>query len=192
MPITNGKSWIRSRSGKPFFPLNPDPENIDIYDIAHALAHQCRYSGHTKYFYSVAQHSVHVSSVLATKYFYNSDIARAGLMHDASEAYLQDMPSPIKELMPQYKAAENVLQSTIERKFGLDFGMEQYMSIHEKVKEADMIMLATEARDLMDDPKDWEILKGVQRCDWIISPWSPEYARDRFIERFNSLGMYAR
>ena len=54
-------SWAQTFTGRQFFPLDPDPQDIDIVDIAHSLAMQCRYNGHTDRFYSVAEHCVHVS-----------------------------------------------------------------------------------------------------------------------------------
>lgn len=107
--------WIQTYTGKKFFPLDPDPELICIEDIAHSLAMQCRYNGHTRRFYSVAQHSV----ILASKFFKSHDLRFAALLHDASEAYLSDVPLPIKHL-PQftfYREAEDRLQRMIFAKF---------------------------------------------------------------------------
>ena len=173
-PITNGKSWILTFTRKPIYPLNASVEHLDIEDIAHALSNQCRFSGHTSHFYSVAQHSVHVAELVADKFKF------AALMHDASEAYLQDMPTPIKAMMPQYKEAEANLQVLIEQKFGVS--MSDFAKI--VVKEADIKMLATEARDLMGDPQDWPTLQDISPLDARIQPWSPQFAKEQFLKRY--------
>ncbi|MFG0247924.1 MAG: phosphohydrolase, partial [Phycisphaeraceae bacterium JB051] len=79
-------SWIQTYTGKAFYPLREDPGIIDIRDIAHALSLQCRFNGHCSDFYSVAQHSVHVSEVVPQAF------ALWGLLHDAAEAYMSDLP----------------------------------------------------------------------------------------------------
>ena len=98
-----------------FWPLLPNPADIRIEDIAHALSNQCRFGGHAREFYSVAEHCVRVSQNC------RPEDALWGLLHDASEAYLSDVPAPLKEL-PQfeaYRAAERSLQGTIAVRFGL-------------------------------------------------------------------------
>ncbi|MDF7810480.1 hypothetical protein [Hymenobacter sp. YC55] len=107
--------WIQTFTGQDFDPFNPSPAKIKIEDIAHALANQCRFSGHTKQFYSVAQHCVEVASRVAPEY------QGLALMHDASEAYLADLPRPLKAMdqFQFYRDAEKVLQATINHKFGL-------------------------------------------------------------------------
>lgn len=127
---TNGK--IRTYSGKYIDPFNPNPDDICIEDIAHALSNQCRFAGHTQRFYSVAQHSLFVMNVVHTKYKLQA------LMHDASEAYLLDIPTPIKMKLPAYKAAEDGLMIAIAAKFGFDWPMSEY------VKNADRYALEAE------------------------------------------------
>ena len=102
-------------AGKCVHPLDPHPDEIDIEDIAHALAHVCRFLGHTDRFYSVAQHSVLVSQQVPA-----AD-ALWGLLHDASEAYICDLAAPIKRdpSMEAYRAAEQRLMACVCRRFGL-------------------------------------------------------------------------
>lgn len=88
--ILSDPHWIQTFLGKPFWPLSPRPEDIDIRDIAHALAMTCRFTGHSQKFYSVAEHSVRVSRIVPAQF------ALHGLLHDASEAYLCDLSRPIK------------------------------------------------------------------------------------------------
>src|SRR5574337_528705 len=127
-----------------FYPLNPRIEDIFRRDIAHSLSNKCRYSGHTRRFYSVAEHSVRVSLYL--KHVGASLLVQyAGLHHDDSEAYLVDMPTPLKRLpeFQWFREKEDHLQAMIYRAFGLP------ESEPELVKTADRVLLVTEKRDLM-------------------------------------------
>jgi uncharacterized protein len=110
-PIMNTK--IETYSGRWFEPLNPNPADINIGDIAHALSNQCRFSGHTSRHYSVAEHSVHVSKKLPT------GLMLFGLLHDASEAYLVDIPAPLKhtDAFRAYREHEQKLQDMIYTKY---------------------------------------------------------------------------
>lgn len=104
---------IRTLSGNYVNVINPDPETILIEDIAHSLSMQPRFGGHLPQFYSVAQHSLWV----AERLMHDTDLAYIGLMHDASEAYLLDMPSPIKKNLSEYKIIEAHLMNIIASKF---------------------------------------------------------------------------
>ena len=107
---------ITTFTGRKFYPLDPNPDDIDIEDIAHGLSMKCWYNGHSLHFYSVAEHSWLMSSL-----FENPMLRMAALLHDAAEAYLCDVPSPVKRLpmMAGYCEAEDRLQSMIYEKFGL-------------------------------------------------------------------------
>ena len=134
-----GVPWIQTYSGRRFNPTKPNPSAIVIQDIAHALSMQCRFSGHCREFYSVAQHCVLVSHIC------NSEDALWGVLHDASEAYLVDVPRPLKHSgkFQAYLEMEEVMQRAICERFGLS-PVEPA-----SVKRADKILLSTEARDLM-------------------------------------------
>ncbi|MGD0775965.1 MAG: phosphohydrolase [Candidatus Solibacter sp.] len=122
-----------------FWPLDPNPEKILVEDIAHALAHQCRFGGHASTFYSVAEHSVHVSKLCP------AEDALWGLLHDASEAYLVDLARPLK-LLPEfaaYREAERRLQCAVAVRFGL------LPDQPASVTEADDTMLWIEAHSLL-------------------------------------------
>lgn len=168
--------WIQTFSGKKFYPLNPKIEDIEILDIAEALSKQCRFSGHIKEFYSVAQHSVYVS------YLCNKEDALCGLLHDASEAYLVDLPKPIKDsgLFDNYKIFEKTLQDLVYQKFC-------NVSIEPKsVKIADMIMLSTEAKSLLNNiHEEWQL--PTDPLDFIVSGFSPDKAKEMFMNRFEEL-----
>lgn len=123
---------IRTVSGIYLNVLSPTEDMITIEDIAHGLSHQCRFGGHTKKFYSVAEHSIKVSILLPEEH------RLAGLLHDASEAYLADIPSPIKKHIPGYLEMENSLMTVIANKFGFQW------PLHDLVKDADKKMLERE------------------------------------------------
>jgi uncharacterized protein len=169
-------NWIQTYTGKKFYPLNPNIEDIDIIDIAHSLSNLCRFTGHSKHFYSISQHSVYVSLNCDPK-----DAMKA-LIHDASEYALQDIPSPLKYsgLFEEYKKFEKQLQSMIYRKYCGD-DVEP-----ESVKIADLRMLATEARDLMHPlHEDWKM--PAEPFLFKIEPLSPKEAESLFLTRFNEL-----
>jgi uncharacterized protein len=175
----NGKTnspWIQTYTGKKFYPTDPDIKEITLLDIAHPLSMQCRFSGHVKEFYSVAQHSVLVSFICDKK------DALWGLMHDASEAYLVDIPRPIKKSgkFNNYLGFEKVMQEAICESYCLQSEMP------ESVKMADDMLLATEARDLMSPlHEDW-----VQICEPLpfkIIPMTQPQAKEAFILRFCQL-----
>lgn len=126
-------SIIRTRSGRILDPANPKPESININDIAHALSQTCRWGGQCKSFYSVAQHSLHVVSMLPAEH------KLAGLLHDASEAYFCDLPKPLKVLLPDYQKLELNLMNVIAVKYGFNFPLDA------KVHDADEIAMYMEA-----------------------------------------------
>lgn len=173
-------AWIQTHSGRRFCPTNPNPDAIVIQDIAHALSMQCRFSGHCKKFYSVAQHSVLVS------YICDSQDALWGLMHDASEAYLVDIPRPLKQSgkLNGYVEFERVMQEAVCRRFGLP------MKEPPSVKKADTVLLATEARDLMSPlHSDWQ--QPVEPLPFLIEAWGPDKAKDMFMKRFFELAGFS-
>jgi uncharacterized protein len=105
--------WLQTYSGKCFWPLDPRPEEVDIYDIAHSLSMTCRYSGHCKEFYSVAEHSILLSRVVSPQN------AMWALLHDAAEAYSSDIPRPLKKSLPDWKIMEKRIMDAVCIKFSL-------------------------------------------------------------------------
>lgn len=168
--------FIQTYTGKKFYPLDPRPEDIDINDIIHALSCQSRFAGHCTQFYSVAQHSVLVSLMCPL------EDALWGLLHDASEAYLVDIPSPLKK-SPEftfYRDAEKKLMNVICDVYGLNHDEP------DSVKLVDKRMLATEARDLtMSEGRGWMV--DAEPFDFHIKPWTPEYARVKYVSRLHEL-----
>lgn len=180
-------NFIETRSGRRFEPLNPDPDQLAITDIAHALSHQCRFSGHTQIHYSVAEHSVRVADLLRSRGA-PVELVLAGLMHDASEAYLVDLPSPIKSdpRFSFYRTAELRLMDVIAKHFGFSRAWKNHQK---EIRDADLTLLATEARDLMAyRPEHWDVKQlPCAPLPTRIIPWSIESARGAFYCRFQSL-----
>ncbi|WNZ80277.1 phosphohydrolase [Pseudomonas sp. P105] len=165
-------NWILTHTGKRFDLFEPDADMIDPRDIAHSLAHLCRFNGHTREFYSVAQHSCLVADLVPTEH------KLAALLHDATEAYLGDMTRPLKEWMPYYRGFEDVIRGRVCERFGLE------IVLPASVRQADLIALATERRDLMPpDPATWDCLAGVEPAAERIRPWPPTEARLTYHQR---------
>ena len=169
---------IHTSTGKLINPLDPNPDLIDIRDIAHALSMQARWNGHARDFYSVAEHSVRVSLISPAK------DALYGLLHDAPEAYLSDIPGPIKkaEGFAFYREAEDRLMAVIAARFGLP------AKIPASVHRADAILLHTEARDLFPAAHNKEWVDMTLTQPRRINPiTTPAAAREWFLERFRTL-----
>lgn len=188
--------WIYTASGRKFWPLDPRPEEIFIEDIAHALARICRFNGHTRHFYSVAEHSVRVMDQVRERAMGNKlDAPRVqalslwGLLHDASEAYICDLTRPMKgswQLGRIYSGFEAGLMNVICERFGLPTKMPN------EVRWADEIQLATEFRDLMPDCSLPEHLQRVAPLAEKIVPLPTPYeAQERFTAAFRGLKGWA-
>jgi hypothetical protein len=171
-----------TRSGKWFDPFYPSIENIDITDIGHALSNICRFAGHTSEFYSVAQHSVYVAQTLRMRG--GTPIERlAALLHDAPEAYLIDLPTPIKIELPAYKEAEGRWWSLIKKYWELP----DSKTLENLIHSADMDVFATEARDLMSDPKEWKSRTDCTAQNFVITPMPPIEARQMFFAHYDEI-----
>lgn len=167
---------ILTYSGRSLDFRNPDPAGIAIGDIAMALSRACRFSGQCRLFYSVAQHSVLASLIVPAEH------AQEALLHDATEAWLGDVSTPLKALLPEYVRIEKGLDRVVRKKFGLPEEMSG------PVHRADRVLLATEKRDLMaEDPEEWPVLAGVDALPDPIVPWREAEAREIFLERWARL-----
>jgi 5'-deoxynucleotidase YfbR-like HD superfamily hydrolase len=165
--------YVSTYTGRQFYPLAPTADQIDIEDIAHGLAYQCRFNGQTRYFYSVAQHSLIVADLVPQR------LRLAALLHDAAEAYMGDMVKPLKQLFPMFSAIEAEVMAAI----GLRYGIANFDD--QAIKRADLVALAMEKRDLMPNSSEpWESLRGVAASPQPISPMSPAEAKARFLSAF--------
>jgi len=170
---------IGTYTGKRIYFGNIKAEDISIIDIAHSLSHICRFTGHTKEFYSVAQHSVLVSdhqTTLAEK--------RAGLLHDATECYLNDLASPLKKYLSGcgYSELENEFHEVINEKYNINDGFTP------NIKKVDLQALFTEKRDVLNKPNsDWGWGDEIMRFEETIIPLQPKEARALFLKRFEEL-----
>lgn len=173
-------SYSQTRTGRRVYFANPQPEQFHIDDIAHALSNICRFTGHTKTFYSVAQHCCMASDLVMHHCKYEA------LMHDASEAYLSDIASPLKALLVDYQNIEARMETVLRSRFLLPAGQTA------AVKHADLVCLGLEKRDLlspdlMDPDEEWEMLEGLQLPLLRVDPWSPAKACLEFLDRFDRL-----
>lgn len=166
-------------SGKTFDFTNPRP--LTMYEVAYALSNLCRFNGHCRGFYSVAQHSVMVSELV------HPEFALQGLLHDAVEAVVGDMTSPLKRLIPGYREIENLCAKVILEGFGVPAVLDP------SVCYADLVALATEKRDLMphcDPEMDWSILDGIEPLSESIRwKWIPDEAFSLFSRHAYDLGL---
>lgn len=179
---TGSKHSQYTRKNRYFDFKNPESHEFDIELIAHSLSNLCRYNGYTNDFYSVAQHSVLVSSILG------DDLALSGLMHDASESMTGDMASPFKSLLPDFKFYEQKIESAICKYYSLPH------PIPKEVMHADLVILRTEVRDLLDlseedfmSSPNWAVAHHLDPIPEIIIPLQPKAAMQMFMDQYEKL-----
>lgn len=169
--------FLQSFTGRKIYVTDPRPEDVCIEDIAHALSLICRFGGHALKHYSVAQHSVLVSSLCTKEHFF------AALLHDASEAYVGDMVRPLKRQMPEFAALEVKWHAAIGVRFGVSLHPEppEMSRVHEAV-------LATERRDVLvhGDSHDWGLTEAALKFTRVI-PWTADASEQAFLVRFREL-----
>lgn len=185
MSVDKKSAWIETFTGRKFYLLEPRVEDIDICDIAHGLALQCRWTGQCRYHYSVAQHSYYCSFLGPEKE------ALERLLHDASESVMGDMNRPLKHFTDAglaYLTQEKVIQGAIRQRFCLP--LIESLSVH----IADNQMLFVEKQQLM-TALPWDDVDWLNRSDSedlgsaniVIEQWSPGYAETMFLRRFYEL-----
>lgn len=155
----------------------PEASEFTIFDVAHALSNLCRFTGHCARFYSVAQHSVHVSQIVP------AEDAFAGLMHDAPEAFTGDVSKPLKSILPDFRALEDRIERAVFERFGLP------AELPASVKDADLTMLVTEQCQIMRTPDrdQWATANGAQPLTGALPEWSPAEAMGAFLARYAEL-----
>lgn len=175
-----GATVIETASGLKYDFRHPTAEQVTLSDIAHALSHTCRFGGHTERFYSVADHSVYVSELVEASTG-SRHMALHGLMHDAHEAYLGDVPKPLKNLLgPEYELMCDAADLTIAQRFGLDAELFKDPA----VKDADRIALVHEAQSFM--PSRGPLTDAAERVPTLTASVG---ARAVFHERAAMLGI---
>jgi len=172
---------MQTYTGKVIDLQNPKVEDIDPIDIAHSLSMTCRFRGHTREFYSVAQHSVMCAEMVA------SFCALDALLHDAAEAYLCDFITPLKILIPAIYPLEDMFSRIIRIRFGLPEAMSEEVKSY--VKDADNIMLATEIKDLTTNPdsEHWPELPEAPWSKSKLQSWGMKSAESMFLELLSIL-----
>lgn len=188
--IRDELDWMQTYTGKAFFPLDPQPEDLDIHDIAFGLARCCRFAGQIQRFYSVAEHAVHVSFECSPRH------ALEGLMHDAAEAYLGDLTRPVKIALRQiesgrigatgrssYDDLEDAICKAIAKRWKLTYPWPA------DVKAADESVLMAERRDLMRKPPPRPYKENAEASTQRIEGWNDGAAAREFLKRFHYLAL---
>jgi uncharacterized protein len=166
---------ITLASGRIFDFLDPHGSAFDIEDVAHGLAHVCRYAGQCRAFYSVAEHSLLVSDVV-------SDYRLEALLHDAAEAFIGDVTRPLKQLLPEYRRIEAIVEDAVAERFGLKLG---YRDV---VKAADLSVLAAEQAQVMAPGTNaWATEAGIIPAAIVVRFLQPQDAKREFLDRFHTL-----
>lgn len=187
-PLTDRGPVMQTASGRPFYLLDPQPEDVSLFDIAAHLARINRFNGATREPYSVAQHSVLVSELVPPS------LALIGLLHDASETYTGDISRPMKRALEWvgYRGGAvdlvhcivNPIEMAIWRHFGIDPAVVR--AAHDEIKRADNIACATERRDLLAPSRfDWGPMEKPDART--IRTWHPMTAESVFLQRFDML-----
>lgn len=176
-PVDIGRgNWMQTYTGRVFYPVSPLAEDIDPVDIAHSLALQCRYGGHVDRFYSVAEHCLLMSWWVEPKN------ALHALLHDATEAYVSDVPRPLKGHLPEYKDIEDRVWQEICKRFNVE------PTMPEQVWEADNRILLTERAALLSSTKHkWYQDDRIEPLPVNIVGWSPQMIERMYINRLEEL-----
>jgi uncharacterized protein len=166
--------WKQTATGRQFWPLDPRPNEVFIEDIAHALAMQCRFGGHCLRFYSVAEHSVLLCDAAPREH------KLWALLHDAAEAYVVDVPRPLKRSLPGYKEIEANVMRAICVRFNL------HLDTPPVIKDLDCRILRDEQlQNMAPPPAPWD---GAGEPLGIgLQFWNPERARAEFLAEFDRL-----
>ena len=171
----NGTEWIQTHTDRAFWVLDPKIEDLHILDIAHGLGNMCRYNGQCRRFYSVAEHCVHLFNAAPDEF------KAWALLHDASEAYICDVPRPYKHALANYAEIEDGIMQVVARKFGLQFPMP------DEVKQLDARIVVNEMTALFGTPpRPWQI-NQPPIPSVTIHGWPPTTAKAQFLTAFAEL-----
>lgn len=173
--------YISTYTNKHFHFMSPSEDEVCIEDIAQALSNLCRFSGHVKEFYSVAEHSIILADYVMDKYG-NADMALTALLHDASEAYIVDVPRPIKPYLTNYQDIEGGISKVINNVFKVH-------PMCDVIKDLDHNIVCDEAKVLFKSVPDW--VQYYKEVGVTLRMYTPEEAREAFMSKFEEL-IYAR
>lgn len=179
-------SSILTSTGKWFDVLNPDPLQIDLQDIAGALSKLCRFGGHCRQFYSVAEHSILVAELMRQSNVNDLTLVRWALLHDASEAYVVDIPRPAKRYLSEYIKIEDAIQRAIAERFNLPWPIPQ------EIHEVDNSILSLELRAYMPEQPEHRLppLPAMRLLDGLPTvPLSPINAEKSFLKEASAYGI---
>lgn len=171
--MTRG-DWIQTATGRQFWPMDPQPSDICIDDVAHALSMLCRFGGHCRRFYSVAEHCVLMTRAAPQEF------KRWALLHDASEAYLTDVPRPTKPFLVGYDGIERRVMWAVAVRFNLHLGLP------DQVKALDRAILTDEKQQNM-APAPAARSTDVEPLGVHLQFWTPRRARLEFMREYRSL-----
>lgn len=175
LPKERHGGWIQTYTGRKFYPMDPLPSEICIEDIAHSLSNMCRYAGHCDRFYSVAEHCVLLSQAA-------EPIDKLwALLHDASEAYLVDVPSPIKPYIPGYRTWEARIMRCVATTFSLSREMPYTVDLLDK-----RIIKDEKAQNVGNGPGKW-INEELVPLGVTLQFWTPLEAEAQFLMAFDEL-----
>ena len=170
---------IELLSGAMFNYNDPASSGVTIDDIASALSNICRFSGHLPRFYSVAQHAVNASLIVAPGH------EKAALLHDTAEAFTNDLPTPLKVALPVFKDLEVSIESAMSQRFGFEYPLSA------EIKLADLQMLKIEKEHIKGCNAHWAVLDGVESDHLldkvILAPMTPEQAKTAFLQRWEEV-----
>lgn len=168
--------WVGTNSGNYISLINPNPDEITLEDIATGLSNVCRFNGQLNMWYSVAEHSIHVAELVPKRYKLQA------LLHDATEAYICDVPTPLKHMLGEaYRNVEAVLAGAIGRKFGVNL-----TELSDPVRQADRIMVVSERDAFQAVPRTWKYeYESSTRYPFLARRYStPAMAKEAFLDAY--------
>ncbi|KKL92281.1 hypothetical protein LCGC14_1886250 [marine sediment metagenome] len=175
--------WMQTSLGGRFFPLDPRPEEVHVSDVANGLALDCRYAGQgaVDRYYSVAEHSFHMTCY-AQRLGWPPGALLATLLHDAAEAYLNDLPRAVKRAVGTgYTWVEGRVQAAVEQRFGVEQEAKEWKS---RIKSLDNRIIANEKAAIMRHPQPWAFDQYASLDGVVIHCWNPPQAKKAFLEMY--------
>ncbi|MFC1121848.1 hypothetical protein ACFGXU_08110 [Pasteurella multocida] len=177
-------AWIHTYSGKYIDYKNPDFNEINITDIAHHLSLENRFMGQASEAYSVASHSLFCAEI-AEYLNYSAYMQLRVLMHDFHEAYVKDIPTPLKKVCPDFCALEEKFEKLVELRYMLPVLTEQEI---QQIKYVDLVALLMEKNALLSDKSTWPQLKNIEPIECLKVPrFSPRTAEELLKIKFGEL-----